>query len=78
MLISCENHAYNGCDTSKYLENREVFISDGFKYKVITIEGEKFLAYQIASGNWEVTQIINTNDLCNNKNKNYENNNSSY
>jgi hypothetical protein len=76
ILISCKCNLdpANGLDTSKYLENKEVFNSDGFKYKIINIENEKFIAYKSANGYWEITQIINTKELCKNNGNVYESN----
>lgn len=30
----------------------------GFEYKVVYIEGKRFLAYQTSYGHWEVTQFV--------------------
>ena len=78
ILISCRNDATNSISTSEHLKNKELFVAEGFKYKIIKIENEKFIAYRSANGYWEITQIINTNELSNSTKKNYENNNSNY
>jgi len=59
LLAGCSNNAKNSKEPRGFSEvNGELKTAPcGFKYKIVEIEGKRFIAYQSSNWYWEVTRL---------------------
>jgi hypothetical protein len=59
LLARCSNNAKNSKEPRGFSEvNEELKTAPcGFKYKIVEIEGKRFIAYQSSNWYWEVTRL---------------------
>jgi hypothetical protein len=59
LLAGCSNNAKNFKEPRGFSEvNEELKTAPcGFKYKIVEIEGKRFIAYQSSNWYWEITRL---------------------